>query len=433
MRLELHKVKIKDIRFGEKTHIDSGVLTINRDELRRFLEGDNRLAQVDVAIARPGESCRIVQVADVVEPRAKTESGVEDVFGSAGKHSATGEGITCVLQGAAVVMCDYRKLDEGAAGMDPREHIIEMSGPGSEVSTYGKTLNVIILPQKKDTVSIPDYHAALKIAGLKAAHYLAWAGRGMQPDDIELYDLPSLTEVAKGLEGLPRIAYIPQVLSLQYEPAPGEPTLFSAQAGGIVPVILHPNQVLDGAITSAIPGLNVQTYRMQNHPIIKELYKRHGKDLCFAGVIATVAHNNVGDFERMANIAAGMAKWVIGADGAVLTKTGGGAPELAMAYTARRCEQLGIKTAIAMLHMGADSKDARYGASTIFSMPEVDAIVSMGFPFESLTLPPVERVIGSPGPKPEGLPLDGEMVKSMSSIYGTLCQMGSSRFTAVRY
>jgi glycine reductase len=209
--------------------------------------------------------------------------------------------------------------------------------------------------------------------------------------------------------------------------------LFGIQAGGIVPTILHPNQVLDGAVTSALPGLNMQTYRIQNHPMIKELYKRHGKDLCFAGVIVTVAPNNVFDFDRIANITATLAKWVIGADGAILTKTGGGAPELAMARTAHRCEQLGIKTAIAMLHMGADFKDAKYGASTIFSIPEVDAIVSMGFPFERLTLPPVERVIGNPLLINEGPPIEGEIVEPLSSIYGALCQLGTSKLMAVRY
>ena len=71
------------------------------------------------------------------------------------------------------------------------------------------------------------------------------------------------------MEGLPKITYIFQVLSLQYEPIPGDPTFFGAQAGGIAPTILHPNQILDGAITSALPGLNMQTYRIQNHPIIR--------------------------------------------------------------------------------------------------------------------------------------------------------------------
>ena len=81
------------------------------------------------------------------------------------------------------------------------------------------------------------------------------------------------------------------------------------------------------------------------------------------------------DIERVSNIAANLAQYV-GADGAVLTKTGGGAPELTMARTAQRCEQLGIKTALAVLHMAADV----YGAATLFNMPEVDAIVSLGVP-----------------------------------------------------
>jgi len=95
-----------------------------------------------------------------------------------------------------------------------------------------------------------------------------------------------------------------------------------------------------------------------------------------------------------------------------------------MARTAQRCEQLGIKTAIAMLHMGADISDARYGASTIFSMPEVDAIVSMGMPFMEIT---------KPGFSPEGPPIDGEIVKAIRWIKGSQCQLGSSRLTAVRY
>ena len=162
-------------------------------------------------------------------------------------------------------------------------------------------------------------------------------------------------------------------------------------------------------------------------------HKRHGKDLCFTGVILAVAHNNVADFDRIADIAASLAKWVIGADGAILTKTGGGAPELAMARTAQRCEQLGIKTAIAMLHMGADFKDAKYGASTIFSMPEVDAIVSMGVPYMELTLPAVERVLGGPASLTKDPAIKGEIVQWLGSIKGSLCQLGSSNLTAVRY
>ena len=433
MRLELHKVKIQDVQFGDSTRIDGGVLWINRNELRELLEKDRRLGKVEIELARPGEKCRIVEVADVVEPRAKGGSDRDNFLGSAGRHTIIGEGKTCVLQGTAIVMSDCREKAEATISRESYGYIIDMAGPASEVSPFGQTLNIVLLPQPKDRLSGMDYQAALKMAGLKAATYLARAGEDLKPDEIEVHDLPPLTEVTKGMENLPKIAYIFQILSLQFEPIPGEPTLFGKQAEGIVPTILHPNQVLDGAITSPVPGLNVQTYQIQNHPMIKELYRRHGKDLCFAGVIVTVAHNNVADFDRIADIAANLAKWVIGADGAILTKTGGGAPELAMARTAQRCEQLGIKTTIAMLHMGADFKDAKYGASTIFSMPEVDAIVSMGVPYTELTFPPVERVIGGPASLSKDLEVKGQFVQWLGSIKGSLCQLGSSKLTAVRY
>ncbi|MFH1490746.1 MAG: glycine/sarcosine/betaine reductase component B subunit [Pseudomonadota bacterium] len=423
MKLQLHKIRIKDVRFGDKTRIADGCLTINRDELKGVLEKDKRFGKVDIELARPGENCRIVQIADVIEPRAKIGGLPDDLRGAGGNPLTTGEGKTCVLQGAAIVLCDH----------GPSDRIVDMSGPGSEEGPFGRTQNVVLLARPDEGVSIPNFQAALKKAGLKAASYLAKAGENLEPDEIEVYELPPLTEVSRGLEGLPRVAYILQIISLQYEPVQEEPVLFGGQAGGMIPAIVHPNQVLDGAVTSAYPALNVDTYHIQNHAVIKELFRNHGKDLCFSGVIVTIAPNNVRDIDRVANIAAAMAKWVIGAEGAVLTKTGGGAPELSLARTAQRCEQLGIKTAIAMLHMGADVKDFKYGATTIFNMPEVDAIVSMGVPAVKVTLPHVERIIGSFVSPSEAPPMSGEIVRELDRIKGAFCQHGSAKWKAVRY
>ena len=433
MRLELQNFIIQDTQFGDKTKIDNGILYINRGELTDLLERDRRIGKVDIELAHPGETCRILQVGDVIEPRFKLGSDPDDLLGSMGNHASTGEGKTCVLKGAAIVVSDYGERGKGTISTSPHGSIIDMSGPGSEVGPFGKTQNIVLLIQPKEGIGALDYQAALKVAGLQAAAYLGKAGKDVKPDDTEIYDLPPLTEISKGMEDLPKVTYIAQVISLQFEPVPGEPILFGRQAGGIVPAILHPNHVLDGAITSPYASLNAETYHTQNHPIVKELYKRHGKDLCFTGVIATIAPSNISDFDRMANIAASLAKWVLGADAAVLTKTAGGAPELAMARTAERCEQLGIKTAMALLHMGADIKDAKYGATTIFSIPEVDAMVSMGTPFTNLILPPVQRVVGRPDVLPDGPPVDGELVVALSTIKGALCQMGSSKQRAVRY
>jgi glycine reductase complex component B subunit alpha and beta len=433
MKLQLNTLKIRDIRFGDKTVVRDGTLYINLNELRAVLLEDRRFSRVEVELTHPGEKCRILQVLDVIEPRAKTSLGDADFPGVVSGQAAVGTGSTCVLDGAAVVISDYRERRDVGRSTDPSGEIIDMSGPGAEASVFGKTHNVVLLPTPADGVSTPEYHAALKIAGLKTSAYLAGGGKELKPDATQVFELPPLTEIKDGFEKLPRVVYIFQILTLQFDPIPGEPVLYGKNVPDIVPTLLHPNEVLDGALTSPIPALNIQTYQIQNHPIIKELYKRHGRELCFAGVIVTIAPNNMADIERVSNMAANLAKYTVGAEGAVLTKAGGGAPELTMARTAQRCERLGIKTAIAMLHMAADISDTKYGAATIFSMPEVDALTSMGVPFTRLALPGVERIVGRPGVSPEGSPIDGEIVRPINWIKGALCQLGSSRLRAVRY
>jgi sarcosine reductase len=431
MRLELNTINLRDIQFSTRTALSDRVLFINRGELQEVLLEDSRFSQVDIEIAHPEERCRIVKVLDAIEPRAKTSEGDQDFPGVLGEQVPVGNGSTSVLHGAAVLLTDYRETRQITTSADPNGEIVDMHGPGAEASTYGRTHNVVLLTLPANGVTTQDYMAALKVAGLKTSAYLARTARGVTPDKTEVFYLPPLTEMAVGCPKLPKVVYIFQIQTLQFEPVPGEPVLYGQNVPDIVPTLIHPNEVLDGAVTSPIPALNLQTYQIQNHPIIKELYKRHGKELCFCGVILTIAPNNVADIERVSNLAANLSKYILGAQGAVLTKTGGGAPELTMARTAQRCEQIGIKTAIAMLHMGADISDVKYGAATIFNMPEVDAIVSMGVPFTELTLPPVDRIIGRPSP--EGPRMDGEIVRAIRWIKGSQCQLGSSRLRAVRY
>jgi glycine reductase len=92
MKLELNVININDVQFGELTEIKESVLHINRDELRDLLLEDDRLGEVEIEIAHPGESCRILQVSDVVEPRAKIEGPSEDFPGAVGKIGRAGEG-----------------------------------------------------------------------------------------------------------------------------------------------------------------------------------------------------------------------------------------------------------------------------------------------------------------------------------------------------
>jgi glycine reductase len=428
MRLQLDILAIRDIQFAAETAVHDGVLYVERRGLQNLLLHDQRFASVDIELAHPGENCRITGVLDVIEPRAKTSEGDQDFPGVVGWQEPAGMGNTCVLKGTAVILSDYREGTESGRSMDPNGDIIDMSGPGAEAGLYGKTHNIVLLPTPANGVNAQEYLAASKIAGLRTAAYLARAGKGIGPDRTEVLELPPLTTRDEAMAHLPRVVYIFQILTLQFDPIPGEPVLYGRNVPDMVPTLLHPNEVIDGAVTSPFPTLNVQTFQVQNHPIIRELCARHGKDLFFTGVIAATAPNNMADIERISNIAANLAKYV-GADGAVLTKTGGGAPELTMARTAQRCERLGIRTALAVLHMAADV----YGAATLFNIPEVDAIVSLGVPNTKLTLPAVGRIVGRRHAVPDLPPIDGEIVRTEGGIKGAQCQVGGFRHRAVRY
>ena len=429
MRLELNIVQITKVQSADATAVRNGVLCVNRQELEDLVKQDTRLTGVRIELANPGDKCRIVNVADVIEPRARIADSGPDFPGAVGMQGTAGHGTTCVLRGAAVLINDYdiggrqyQRADEG---------IIDMWGPGAEVGPYGKTCNVIVLASPANGTSVDEYCVALKIAGLKTAVHLAKAGAGLTPDEVEIYDIPPLRETAGTMQDLPRVAYICQVFTNQRVPLPGDPVLYGHHIEKMVPTILHPNELFDGALTDPYRGY-AATYVIQNHPMIKELYQNHGKTLHFAGVIISNAPSNAPESERTANVAANLAKWILGADGAVLTKIGGGAPELTMALTAQRCEELGIKTALALAHQGIDASEITLKASTVFSnVPQVDAMVSMGTSTASpmLTLPPADKVVGVA----DGSPMGKELRKPASDIRGSFSQLGDSRLTAVRY
>jgi sarcosine reductase len=425
MRLELNILNIRDVWFGENTAVLDRVLYIDRIELEGLLQQDKRFRKIEIQIAHPGEKCRILRISDVIEPRAKIRGG-EDFPGVLGRGTA-GEGNTCVLRGVAVAMSDDSEGRD--LSRDPNGEIIDMSGPGAEFSPYGKTHNVVVLSYPADGTTLNDYRIALKFAEVKAAAYLGKAGKYLKPDEVEVYDLLQRGKTLRGLELLPRIAYVFQIFSAQFQALQDEPILYGAGIERFVPTILHPNEVLDGAIVNPYRGMGIETYQIQNHPIIKELYRRHEKDLCFTGVVLTVAHNNEAESERSANMAANLAKWVLGANGAILTKSGGGAPEVNLAQTANRCEKIGVKTALAIWEIAADDGPE---SCILFNLPRIDALVSMGTPMVTVSLPAMERIIGRAIDLPNAPSIGGQTERLARWIRGVVGQLGNSGLVTVR-
>jgi glycine reductase len=411
MRLELRWSSVSALGAGPATRLAGGQLEIDLAGLREALEADPRLARVRLDLALPGDPCRIGRVFDVFAPRAKEDGDGPDFPGALGPLARAGRGRTRALGGVAVVVTDQQLADPATLAL------IDMSGPVAALSPFARSHNVVVSAWPAPAVGRPEYLAALRQAGLRAAVHLARAARGTEPDQVEVFDLPAQTRAPAEAAGLPRVAYVFQIHSHQRPTAVDEGVLYGDPVRRMLPTLVHPNEILDGAVIRGFMGRGVTTWATQNHPVIRELYARHGRSLWFAGVVLSVAHATEPERVRSAAMAAGLVVDVLGADGAVFTKIGGGAPHVDMAQTAAQCEARGVKTVLIVEDMSTDGSEE---GMLLFNFPGLDALVNVGGAQEKVTLPAVARVIGADGPL-------GESAASYGQIGGAIEQVGASR------
>ena len=426
MELALAHHPITEIQFGSQARLNGTVLVVDPEELRRVVLEDESILSTDFEIVRPGESCRAGPVFDIIEPRAKAPGSSPDFPGILGPPTTAGSGTTHVLDGAAVSVLAEQGPGEsrGATG-----RFLEMSGVAAEATEYSSLQHLVVIFHTCAGLPIQTIEKAYRKAGLKVAVHVASAALNQVPASIHSFE--PVGPMEEGRAGLPRVAYIGQIFSRQRKPAVDEPILYGANTDGMLPVLLHPDEWLDGAI---VPSLHswiggTETYYYQNHPVIMELYRRHhARELNFVGTVATIAGSDNFDRERNCRTAANLVRWALKAHSAVLTKYGGGLPHADLAETARLLEGMGIKAAV----MVSDtSRDRRVESALLFNFPEVNAIVYNGGNGTEWEVPRVERIIAAT-PDMRQL-LAGPLVAEASNIIGVTNQQGASRLRAIVY
>jgi glycine reductase len=426
MQLTLAIHLISEIRFDSQARLNGATLCVSKEELRRLVLEDSSFAGVDFEIVRAGESCRAGPVFDIVEPRAKGLDGSPDWPGILGAPETAGAGTTHVLQGAAVTLLREQSMGDsrGAVG-----YVLEMSGAPAQGSRYAALNHLILVPHTRTELPEHARQRAYRIAQLKVAVHLARAGLAATPARTEALDISASSDDARA--GLPRVAYVGQLFSRQRKPQLDEPILYGTDTDGMLPVVLHPNEWLDGAVAPSYHCSlgGAETYFYQNHPVIMELYRRHhAKELNFAGTVATIASANNFDRERNCRFAANLVKWALKADAAILTKFGGGVPHTDLSETARLLENMGVKTAVQVTDL---ARDRRVESALLFNFPEVDAIVCIGGNSTSWKVPRVERVIAANSGLAEVLAGPFEL-ESLNAV-GVANQQGASRLRAMVY
>ena len=381
--LTMHTIEIGAVVVGDRTGVAARTLTIDTAAAVALVLEDPRIIGVELEIARPGESVRIVHCLDAVEPRTKI--GEETVFpGFLGGMETVGTGETLRLAGVSVLTSSqYPQPFSGL--LQAREAVVDMSGDTAVYSPFSRVINVVLALTPNPETDNDDYDDAIRRAALKVAEYLASSAVDNDPDESTVWDFSSQNP------DLPNVVYFYQ---LQGQGRMADTFLYGHDIHNLVPTMIHPNEVLDGAIVSGVYVYGCYknpTYLHQNNPIIWELQSRHGKDLNFAGVIINRGHNYTqADKERSSHWAAKLAEFV-GADGAILTAEGGGNSAIDMMLACQYMEQAGIKTTVVSSEAaGTDG----YDFPLFYTVPEADAIVSIGSEDEIIAMPEVDKVIG---------------------------------------
>ena len=428
MRLELGKIYIKDIQFASESKIENNVLYVNKDELRKAIWDDEAIVSVEFDIAKPGESVRITPVKDVIEPRVKVE-GRGGIFpGVLSKVDTVGEGKTIALKGMAVVTTGK------IVGF--QEGIIDMTGPGAEYTPFSKLNNLVIIAEPAEGIKQHEHEKAVRFIGFKAAKYLGELARNLQPEETKVYETKPLLEQIAQYPDLPKVGY---VYMLQTQGLLHDTYVYGVDAKQIVPTILYPTEIMDGAIVSGncVSACDKNpTYVHLNNGVIEELYEKHGKEINFLGVIITNENVYLADKERSSNWTAKFTKY-LGLDAAIVSQEGFGNPDTDLIMNCKKIETEGVKTVIV-----TDEYAGQNGASQSLADadPKADAVVTGGNANQLITLPKLDKVIGHidvvnviAGGNHDSLKEDGTIEVEIQAITGATNETGFGYLTAKTY
>jgi glycine reductase complex component B subunit alpha and beta len=412
--------------FASSTNYQNGTLGINRAALLNAIADPRVIADIEVHLAHPGESCRIVHVLDAVPLMAKM-AGRSTVFaGFFSPASPAGDGRNHRISGAAVLVCGTFP-DATSGALSPVEAIIDMSGPAAPYCAFSDTANIVLVCHPASGITNAEFDAALHRAKLKAAVYLARTTTSIEPPVVERFHLPAVDSE------LPRVVY----LNLLHQQGLMAQTFFYGKhTQGLEPTILHPNEMLDGALVNGnyrSPGRGV-TYAHCHNSMIQELYRRHGEDLNFVGVVVGRGWQDTQFLKERQGWMMARVACLMGAQVAIVTADmsgTGGNNTIDFMQTIKACEHMGLRTVAILQEAGnPDGTDP----TLVDYVPEADALVSVGgVGWHTPAAPPVDRVIGGATVLPSIAqdPLDAAGALQGESWYGAIWKRSELGLSAV--
>lgn len=387
MKLEIGNFYVRDIVFGDQLSFQDGVLTINKEEALNFIRQDDRITEAELYIVKPGDKVRLCPVKEAIEPRVRPD-GRSAFPGYTGDLAPAGSGVTHALKNCSVLVV-------GRHWGGFQDGVIDMGGEGQKYTLFGQLNNLVLVADTNEEFEKREQQKkndALRRAGHRLAEYVAGCIKELAPEETEVFELGGMIKRDAETEKLPSVVYVMQPQS-QMEEMGYNDLVYGWDMNHVVPTVMHPNEVLDGAMVSGsfMPvSSKWSTYDFQNCPNIKALYREHGKTINFLGVIMSNLNVALEQKERSAQFVAQIAT-SLGADGAVVAEEGYGNPDADFVACIVALENAGVKT------VGVTNEcTGRDGQSQpLVTLDEkCDAIVSCGNVSELIELPPMETVLG---------------------------------------
>ncbi len=428
MNLQFGKIHIKDIKFDQQTAVQDGVLTVNKEELISVLKEDDRIKEVNVDIARPGEKVRIIPVKDVIEPRVKIEGDAEGFPGVTNKMGKVGFGKTNILSGAAIVTTG------NIVGF--QEGIIDMWGEGARYTPFSKKYNLVVDITPVAGLKEHDHEETVRLAGLKASLYVGEAGRDVEPDEVVVFKNESIAEKIEKYPDLPRVVYIEMLIA---QGLLHDVYIYGVDAKQTLPTAMNPNEIIDGAVVSGncVAACDkITTYQHQNNSVIMDLYDKHSTEINFLGVVLTPETTTFEGKIRSCNHATNLAK-LMGAEGVIISEEGYGNPDSDLVQNCKMLEEDGIKTVLI-----TDECAGRDGLSQSLAdaVPEAKAVITTGNVSHLITIPPADKVLGNAeaianvaGGYDGALHEDGSISCELNAIIGATAEIGYHNVTTKMY
>ena len=312
--LKIKYIYVKNVEWGDKSRLEGGNLTLNKNELMEVISADREFfGSCEIHIVRPGENTRILGIQDAMQPRCKETAPETSYPGIWGKLAPMGEGTTLALKGVVVSDIFYAKLNI--------KWYLDMKGECARYSQFSKQFHVVLDAQPKEGTTPLNYSQALKHASLTINVMIAKLGLGQPHDREETF---CLGPVGPGPDGktLPKVAY--SVVHMAQHDT-WNFLVYGQSAVGFLPMVLQPTEILDGAMLWRYWEPN---HYLQNENCIMELMRRHGKDLEFVGCVISNNVMRIDDKETMAMMSARICRDTLKADCVLVNKSGMGHGQL---------------------------------------------------------------------------------------------------------